>query len=106
MRKGGDLSGAVGPVQFATALADRDRLRSERLAALVEVALLGHAAEIARRLRSRLSRSSCIMTTPVRTNGDAPASECGSAGAFVAGQGAKAQKIVLKKQAPTLGPAA
>ena len=42
------------------------------------------------------------MTTPVRTNGDATA----SAGASAAGQGAKAQKIVLKKQAPTLGPAA
>jgi hypothetical protein len=46
------------------------------------------------------------MTTPVRTNGDAPARNAEAPGPFVAGQGAKAQEIVLKKQAPTLGPAA
>ena len=46
---------------------------------------------------AQLSR--CGMTALVLTSVEA-------AEPFVAGQGAKAQKIVLKKQAPTLGPAA
>jgi len=55
--------------------------------------------EAARQFTSRANGSS-------DPDGDACALTAQARAPFAAGQGAKAQKIVLKKQAPTLGPAA
>jgi hypothetical protein len=68
---------------------------------------LAYAARLGRQARGRARGASIAvhgMMTPVRTNGDAPASEAQAPASFAVGLSANVQKIVLKSGADAGGP--